>query len=95
MEIISLTDEYKEKVERIVVETYSGESEGILYEMKIAVHAIRLRLIKNTNDIGADLTAFSGRRLSAFVQVRPTQTKTSPSRLATAHGNTSASTLEP
>ena len=25
MEIISLTDEYKEKVERIVVETYSGE----------------------------------------------------------------------
>jgi GNAT superfamily N-acetyltransferase len=38
MEIISLTDEYKEKVERIVVETYSGESEGILYEMKIAVH---------------------------------------------------------
>jgi len=30
MEIISLTDEYKEKVERIVVESYSG--------MKIAVH---------------------------------------------------------
>jgi ribosomal protein S18 acetylase RimI-like enzyme len=30
MEIISLTDEYKEKVERIVDETYSG--------MKIAVH---------------------------------------------------------
>ena len=30
MEIISLTDQYKEKVERIVDETYSG--------MKIAVH---------------------------------------------------------
>jgi len=49
----------------------------------------------NTNVIGADLTAFFGRRLSAFTQVRPAQTKTSPSRLATAHGNASASTLEP
>jgi len=31
MEIISLTDEYKEKVERIVVESYSGMKIAVLF----------------------------------------------------------------